>query len=463
MQPELDLIITGGTIVLPDRVAKLDIGIRNGKIQSLTPSIPYTHEVPVIQAEGLHILPGTVDIHVHFNEPGLGSWEGFQTGSAALAAGGITTYVDMPLNGVPPTTNAEHLDAKKQVAKQHSYVDYALWGGLVEGNVDQLAGLSAGGVVGFKAFMSEPGGEGEDIFTRADDTTLRAGMKEIARLGHVLALHAEDEPTVSALSKQAIAEGRTGVRDYLNSRPIEAEVIAVKRALEYSRQTNCALHFVHISSREAVDIITAAKQEGLNVTVETCPHYLVLTDQDVEDQGVLAKCAPPLRHITEQSALWEAVTLGLIDIIASDHSPCPPEMKQSDNFFEAWGGISGAQSTLLLMLEEAYHQRQIPLPAIANMLSKHPAERVGLSKSKGQIAIGMDADLVLVNLGQSHTLERDDLYDKHRQSPYVGYSFSSTVQKTMVRGHIVYDQQSGLTDTCIGQFIAYQTGGVIHG
>lgn len=463
MQPELDLIIAGGTVVLSDRVAKLDIGIRNGTIQSLTPPMTYGNEITVIQAEGLHILPGTVDIHVHFNEPGLGSWEGFQTGSAALAAGGITTYVDMPLNGVPPTVNAEHLATKKTAAEHHSYVDYALWGGLVEGNVAQLAELSVGGVVGFKAFMSEPGGEGEEIFTRADDDTLLAGMKEIARLGHVLALHAEDESTVSTLAHQAIAQGKTGVRDYLDSRPIVAEVIAVQRALDYSRQTGCALHFVHISSREAVDIITAAKQEGLNVTVETCPHYLVLTDQDMENQGVLAKCAPPLRSAEEQSALWDAVSLGLIDIIASDHSPCPPEMKQSTNFFEAWGGISGAQSTLLLMLEEGYHQRQIPLPAITNMLSKNPAQRLGLAQSKGQIEIGLDADLVLVDLNQPNTLGKEDLYDKHRQSPYIGYSFSSTVQKTIVRGHIVYDQSSGLTDTCVGQFIAYQTGGVIHG
>lgn len=463
MQPELDLIIAGGTVVLSDCVAKLDIGIRNGTIQSLTPPMTYGNEITVIQAEGLHILPGTVDIHVHFNEPGLGSWEGFQTGSAALAAGGMTTYVDMPLNGVPPTVNAEHLATKKIAAEYHSYVDYALWGGLVEGNVAQLEELSVGGVVGFKAFMSEPGGEGEEIFTRADDDTLLAGMKEIARLGHVLALHAEDESTVSTLAHQAIVQGKTGVRDYLDSRPIVAEVIAVQRALDYSGQTGCALHFVHISSREAVDIITAAKQEGLNVTVETCPHYLVLTDQDMENKGVLAKCAPPLRSAEEQSALWDAVSLGLIDIIASDHSPCPPEMKQSTNFFEAWGGISGAQSTLLLMLEEGYHQRQIPLPAITNMLSKNPAQRLGLAQSKGQIEIGLDADLVLVDLNQPDTLDKEDLYDKHRQSPYIGYSFSSTVQKTIVRGHIVYDQSSGLTDTCVGQFIAYQTGGVIHG
>jgi len=463
MQPELDLIIVGGTVVLSDRVAKLDIGIRNGRIQALTPPRIYGNEITVIQAEGLHILPGTVDIHVHFNEPGLGTWEGFQSGSAALAAGGITTYVDMPLNGVPPTVNAKHLDSKKKAAEHHSYVDYALWGGLVEGNVAQLLELSAGGVVGFKAFMSEPGGEGEDIFTRADDDTLLTGMKEIARLGHVLALHAEDESTVSTLADQAIAEGKTGVKDYLNTRPIVAEVIAVQRALDYSRQTGCALHFVHISSREAIDIITAAKQEGLNVTVETCPHYLVLTDQDMQEKGVLAKCAPPLRSATEQSALWDAVSLGLIDIIASDHSPCPPEMKQSSNFFEVWGGISGAQSTLLLMLEEGYHQRQISLPAITNMLSKNPAQRLGLAQSKGQIEIGLDADLVLIDLNQPYVLDKKDLYDKHRQSPYIGYSFSSTVQKTLVRGHIVYDNQSGLTNTCTGQLIAYQTGGVIHG
>ncbi|WP_458119260.1 allantoinase AllB [Paenibacillus sp. Z6-24] len=464
MQPNIwDCIIRGGMVVLPDRVEMLDIAIKDGRIEALLPSLSAAGDVPVMDAAGLHILPGAVDIHVHFNEPGLGAWEGFETGSAALAAGGITTYVDMPLNGIPPTVRPEYLDLKKQAAENHSYVDYALWGGLVEGNIDQLQTLSDGGVAGFKAFMSEPGGEGEDIFTRVDEQTLLEGMTEITRLGQVLALHAEDEQLVSVLAAEAQASGRTGIMDYVHSRPIEAEMLAVQQALSLARQSGCALHFVHISSREAVEIITAAKVEGMDVTVETCPHYLVLSEESMLEKGSLVKCAPPLRTKQQQDQLWEAVSAGLIDIIASDHSPCPPVMKQTDNFFTVWGGISGGQSTLMLMLEQGYHERAIALPQLMQMLAARPAERLGLGHCKGKIAAGMDADLVLVDLAGSYELTESDLQDRHKQNPYTGYSFSSHIRRTLVRGCTVYEHQLGLTGSLAGRFVARQTGGVVHG
>ncbi|WP_322922700.1 allantoinase AllB [Paenibacillus campi] len=463
MAQRLDCIVQGGLVVLPDRVEALDIGIHDGKIVALAPSLTDAQAERTIDAAGLYILPGAVDIHVHFNEPGLAAWEGFVSGSAALAAGGITTYVDMPLNGVPPTTNRERLELKQQAAQGNSYVDYALWGGLVAGNVHSLAGLAAGGVTGFKAFMSEPGGDGDDIFTRADEETLAAGMQEIARLGHVLALHAEDETIVAALAAQAQAEGRIGELDYAHARPIAAEVQAVREALRLGRETGCALHFVHISSYEAVELITAAKVAGQDVTVETCPHYLVLTEQDLLHKGVVAKCAPPLRSSAEQERLWGAVQAGMIDIVASDHSPCPPEMKLTDNFFQAWGGISGAQSTLLLMLEEAVHRRRISLPTVMSMLAQRPAERLGLAHCKGSIAVGMDADLVLVDLSRGTVLAQEHLYDKHRQSPYIGYSFSSTIVGTLVRGITVYDEATGLAAERVGRWIAYKPGGVTYG
>ncbi len=463
MARTLDCIIQGGWVVLPDRVEQLDIGIENGKIVQLAASLTGEQATRIVQADGLYVLPGSVDIHVHFNEPGLSSWEGFTTGSAALAAGGITTYVDMPLNGVPPTTNKERLQQKEQAAAGNSHVDYALWGGLVEGNVHSLAGLVEGGVPGFKAFMSEPGGDGEDIFTRADQQTLEEGMKELARLGYILALHAEDESIVSELAANALAEGRTGELDYAHSRPIEAEVSAVRHALKLGHETGCALHFVHISSLEAVELITAAKAAGQDVTVETCPHYLVLTEQDLLTKGVVAKCAPPLRTAEEQDRLWHAVQEGWIDVIASDHSPCPPEMKETDNFFTAWGGISGAQSTLLLMLEEGYHKREMKLPVLMDMLALRPAQRLGLAHAKGAIAEGLDADLVLVDLSRGKVLEQNDLLDKHRQSPYIGYSFSSTIVETLVRGTTVYDEQKGIDASRIGHAIAYKPGGVTYG
>ncbi|WP_339177018.1 allantoinase AllB [Paenibacillus sp. FSL R5-0701] len=448
-----DTIIRGARVVLKDRVEQLDIGITGEKITELSTWLTAGEATWIIEAEGLTVMPGVVDIHVHFNEPGLASWEGFRSGSAALAAGGITTYVDMPLNGVPPTTRPEAWEMKKKAAADQSYVDYAFWGGLVPGNRGELAPLAGLGAAGFKAFMSEPGGDGEDLFARADDHTLLDGMHELAKLNRVLALHAEDEGIVAELAARSIAEGKTEPMDYIRSRPVEAEVVAVARALKYGELTGCALHFVHISTREALDLITEAKRRGQDVTSETCPHYLTLTDQDVVRLGAVAKCAPPLRSSCEQEQLWDALTSGLIDGIASDHSPCPPSMKQSDNFFEIWGGISGAQSTLLIMLEDGHLQRNIDLPLLGRVLSLQPARRLGL-ESKGEIAIGKDADLVLIDWEKSTTLNTEDLLYTHKQSPYVGRTFNCQIADVFCRGHRVYNSESGLSPVPLGRHIA---------
>ncbi|APO46220.1 allantoinase [Paenibacillus xylanexedens] len=448
-----DTIIRGARVVLRDRVEQLDIGITGEKITDISTRLAAGEATRIIEAEGLTVMPGVVDIHVHFNEPGLASWEGFRSGSAALAAGGITTYVDMPLNGVPPTTRPEAWEMKMKAATDQSYVDYAFWGGLVPGNREELAPLSQLGAAGFKAFMSEPGGEGEDIFARADDHTLLDGMHELATLKRVLALHAEDEGIVAELGAKSIAEGKTEPMDYVQSRPVEAEVVAVARALKYGEQTGCALHFVHISTREALDLIAEAKRRGQDVTSETCPHYLTLVDQDVVRLGAVAKCAPPLRSSSEQEQLWDALTSGLIDVIASDHSPCPPSMKKSDNFFEIWGGISGAQSTLLIMLEDGHLQRNINLPLLGRVLSLQPARRLGL-ESKGEIAIGKDADLVLIDWERSTTLNTEDLLYTHKQSPYVGRTFNCQIADVFCRGQRVYNSESGLSHVPIGQHIA---------
>lgn len=447
-----DTIIRGARVVLKDRVEELDIGITGEKITAISTQLAAGEATRIIEADGLTAMPGVVDIHVHFNEPGLASWEGFRSGSASLAAGGITTYVDMPLNGVPPTTRPEAWEMKKKAAADQSYVDYAFWGGLVPGNRDELAPLAGLGAAGFKAFMSEPGGEGEDIFARADDRTLLDGMHEIAKLNRVLALHAEDEGIVAELAARSIAEGKTEPMDYIRSRPVEAEVVAVARALKYGELTGCAQHFVHISTREALDLIAAAKRRGQDVTSETCPHYLTLIDQDVVRLGAVAKCAPPLRSSSEQEQLWDALTSGLIDVIASDHSPCPPSMKLSDNFFEIWGGISGAQSTLLIMLEDGHLQRNIDLPLLGRVLSLQPARRLGL-ESKGEIAIGKDADLVLIDWEKSTTLNTEDLLYMHKQSPYVGRTFNCCITDVFCRGQEVYNSESGLSPEPIGRHI----------
>jgi allantoinase len=454
MEESFDVIVKKGMVVLKDEILQLDIGIRDGKIARLANSIEAETKL-VIDADGQYVLPGMVDVHVHLNEPGLGAWEGFASGSAALAAGGCTTYADMPLNGVPPTVTAAALELKRQAADGHSAVDYALWGGLVPGNLAHLEALAEAGVIGFKAFMSAPGGEGEDIFREVDELTLYEGMRRIAELGGILALHAENEALVSALAARKIAEGRVTAMDFVESRPVVAELEAVNRALFYAELTGCALHFVHISSPEAVKRIVQAKHQGMNVTLETCPHYLILTAEDMQRLGAVAKCAPPLRSKERQELLWQQVREGLIDMIASDHSPCPEPMKtvQKDHFFGAWGGISGAQSSMELIIHEGFIERGISLTQLSRMLSYAPAERFGLHPRKGEIAVSCDADLVLVDTNRSYVLTKENLLQRHPHSPYLSKIFSCQITATLCRGKLIYDVDHGILAPGAGNWI----------
>ncbi|KAA9005499.1 allantoinase AllB [Paenibacillus spiritus] len=446
MKKRFDWVITGGLAVLPGGVRRLDIGTKDGIIAALEETLDPQEAENRLDAEGQYVFPGVIDAHVHFNEPSFGHWEGFSSGSAALAAGGCTTYADMPLNGNPPTVNLEALRLKNRLAEGNSAVDYMLWGGLVPGNLEELERLAEAGVAGFKAFISNPGGEGEGRFREVDDDTLYRGMETIASFGGLLALHAESEALTKTLSDAAVRAGRTGPLDFAASRPPEAELEAVARALLYSERTGCRLHFVHISTAAALELIGEAKRRGVDVTAETCPHYLILSEQDLLRLGPLAKCAPPLRSGEEQEKLWQALKDGLIDFIASDHSPCPPEMKldPSLGFFEAWGGISGAQSSLELMFHEGVNRRKLPAALIASLLAEGPARRFGLSDRKGRIAVGLEADLAILDPGASYTLQPEHLLYRHKISPYVGMELSCRVTATLLRGQPVYTAADGL-------------------
>lgn len=452
MTVSYDCIVTNGFVILPNEVRKLDIGIRNGLIAALSDSLADATADTYLHAEGQYVLPGMIDIHVHFNEPNFEHWEGFATGSAALAAGGCTSYVDMPLNGNPPTTTPESLTLKREKALGQSAVDYTFWGGLVPGNLDHLEALFAAGVVGFKAFMSNPGGEGEGRFRETDDWTLYEGMKRVAALGGFVALHAENDNITSTLGDEAWAAGRTDARAFVASRPIIAELEAVNKALLFAELTGCKVHFVHISSMDAVEMIDRAKQRGLAVTVETCPHYLLLTEDDMAELGPVAKCAPPLRSADQKEGLWRMIREGKLDVIASDHSPCPPDLKFQEklSFFEAWGGISSAQNSMELMLDEGW-RRDIPIPVISALLSEGPAKRFGLYPRKGIIAIGSDADLAIVDPNRAYTLKPEDLLYKHKHSPYIGKEISCKITSTLVRGELIYSDDKGIVTANWGQ------------
>ncbi|KAB2337254.1 allantoinase [Cytobacillus depressus] len=432
-----DVIIKNGTIVTADSIVQGDIAIKDGKIQevSVGKSIDVAAEKE-INAEGLHILPGLIDTHVHFNEPGRTEWEGLETGSRGLAAGGATSFFDMPLNSTPPTINKANLDLKKACAEEKSIVNPYFWGGLVPENIADLKELHENGVIGFKAFMS-PSGIAD--FNHVDDETIFKGMKEIASFGSLLAVHAESTVICDQLAKEKQSQGKTSARDFVESRPIISEIEAVRRIISYAEATGCKLHVVHASSRKVVEVITEAKQRGVDITVETCPHYLALTVKDLEEKGGLAKCCPPLRDEDEVEDLWAAVANGEINVIASDHSPAPASMKTiTDNYFEGWGGISGAQSTLNIMLTEGHFKRNLPLEKIVELTATNPAKLFGLT-NKGMIAAGYDADLAIVNLNESFELKNEDLFYRHQHSPYVGMTFEGKVTTTIVNGEIVFE------------------------
>ena len=352
-----------------------------------------------------------------------------------MAAGGVTLFFDMPLNAHPPTIDADSFDQKSVAAQASSVVDFALWGGLVPNNLDSLEQLSDRGVIGFKAFMSNSGIED---FPCVDDKTLRAGMKRARRLNRLVAVHAESEKMTSDLARERLAQGQTSIREYLDSRPISAELDAIGRAIEMAGETGCDLHIVHVSCGAGIALVVSAQKLGVKVTCETCPHYLAMTEDDMLRLGALAKCAPPLRPVAAQDGLWEYLKAGQINTIGSDHSPAPPEMKTDKNFFKVWGGISGGQHTLPILITEGHVRRELPLWHLSRLVSSNVSSRFKLPNTKGRFEVGADADLALVDLKQTREVKAQDLFYRHRHSPYCGRALTGRVVHTILRGKTVY-------------------------
>lgn len=445
-----DLVIKGGNVVFHDGVRQVDIGIKNEKISCVAEEIT-AEAKEVIDATGQYVMPGMIDTHVHISEPGREEWEGFETGSKALAAGGTTSYVEMPLNAIPATINKETLDLKLEAAKEQNYVDYAFYGGLVPGNRDQLEELVDAGVPAFKCFMSAIVAQVPGDFVNVDDYDLYKGMQRLAALDQILCIHAENPVITAKLEKEMVEAGKLTALDYSDARPIFTEVEAVQRALLLAKETGCKLHFVHISSSEAIQKILEAQQDGVDVTVESCTHYFALTAEEVEDIGPRAKCQPPIRKAKDQSKLWDELMAGNIDWLTSDHSPCTEDLKQG-NLFEVWGGISGAQNNVDIMFDLAVKQRGLPVNKFADLIARTPAKRFNFPQ-KGEIAVSKDADIILVDPNDSYTLKREDLYYKNKHSAYEGRKIDCRVTKTIVRGNVVFDLDQGIVGQPKGQLL----------
>jgi allantoinase len=432
----IDLYLKNAKIVTDQEIFHGGVAIQNGKITALIRDDQDVDALEVIDLQGKVLLPGVVDAHVHFNEPGREQWEGYRTGTQAAAAGGVTTVLEMPLNSTPPTINQDLLAYKRQVVADQTVVDYGNWGGFVDNNLADLEAMNEAGVIGYKAFASASGVD----FERVNDDMLYAGLTKMRELGNVIGLHAENEWVCGYLGKQLREAGRTDRLSWCESRPPFAELETVQRAAYWAKVTGGNLHVVHVSIPEGIQHIARAKENGLHVTAETCPHYLFFDHQDFERIGPAAKCAPPIRSRETVEKLWECVLGGLVDTIGSDHSPCTWDEKEKgmDNIWKAWGGISGIQLMLPALLSEGVNKRGLSLTSLVRMLSSNPARLFGLFPQKGSIRVGSDADLVVVDLEKEWTLSADQLFYKNKFSAYVGSTFKGQVVRTLVRGRTVF-------------------------
>jgi len=390
-----------------------------------------------IEARGLHVFPGVVDAHAHVNEPGREEWEGWHAATRGAAAGGVTTLADMPLNSLPPTVDAAAFRAKESRAARSAIVDYALWGGLVGADPAPLRDLADMGVVGLKAFLC-PSGVPE--FPHLDAGTVAPALAAATAAGHLVAVHAEDEALIAKGAEQLHAMGRRDRGAWLESRPPAAERRAIQRVADAARESGARVHVVHASSSTAVTAVHHARERGANITVETCPHYLTFSAEDVDRVGPALKCAPPIRDSSSRERLWQHVLAGDVDLIASDHSPCTVELKArgDDDIWEAWGGVTGIQSLLPVTLTEGVHRRGLKLAALARLVAGAPARLLGIWPQKGAIRPGADADLALVALEREWTLESAALQARSGLSPYVGRTFRGAVVRTLVRGVTVF-------------------------
>ncbi|WP_395659648.1 allantoinase AllB [Nocardioides sp.] len=411
-----DLVLRARRAVVGGAERPVAVVVRDGRVAEVAAYDDVSGPGVVTLADDEVLLPGLVDTHVHVDEPGRTEWEGFASATRAAAAGGVTTIVDMPLNSIPATTTVDALDEKRSVARDQVHVDVAFWGGAVPGNLGDLAPLHAAGVLGFKCFLLD---SGVAEFPPLDAAQLRAAMAETARLGALMIVHAEDGSQVTT------AHG-TAYDGFLDSRPPTAEVRAIDLVVATARETGSRAHVVHLSAADALPSF-----RGSEVSVETCPHYLVLAAEDVPDGATQFKCCPPIRDAANRDRLWAALAAGEIDFVVSDHSPCPAELKRG-GFAEAWGGIASLQLSLPLVWTAA-RERGHSLVDVARWMATGPARRVGLS-GKGEIAPGSDADFCVLAPDETFRVDAAALHHRHPVSPYDGRTLTGTVRRTWLRG-----------------------------
>jgi allantoinase len=436
--PELDTVFRARRVLTTAGIVPRCVGVRDGSIVAIEPYGDSLQAPEVVEvADDEVLMPGLVDTHVHVNEPGRTEWEGFETATRAAAAGGITTIVDMPLNSIPPTVDVDALAVKREAAAPQAHVDVGFWGGAIPGNRPQLRGLHDAGVFGFKCFLLHSGVE---EFPHLDADELEEDLAEIAGFDALMIVHAEDS---RAIDRAPSPRGES-YSHFLRSRPRGAENVAVAQVIERARWTGARAHVLHLSSSDALPMIASAKREGVQITVETCPHYLVFTAEEIAEGATQFKCCPPIREAVNRELLWQGLRDGIIDCIVSDHSPSTIDLKELDSgdFGVAWGGISSLQVSLAAVWTQA-RSRGFELTDVSRWMAGRPAQLARMTR-KGLLALGYDADVVTFAPDEAFVVDVARLQHKNPVTPYDGRALAGVVRTTWLRGERVdFDRPRG--------------------
>ena len=427
------LTVRSERVVLPDGVRPAAILVRDGRITRVGAYHEQAPAIPLVDAGSLVVMPGLVDTHVHLNDPGRADWEGFESGTRAAAAGGVTTLVDMPLNSIPATTTCNGLQSKLVAAQGRCHVDVAFWGGVVPGNASELEPLARAGVLGFKCFLSPSGVE---EFEHVSEGDLREALPILARIDRPLLVHAELPAELRAADSSADPRAYA---TWLSTRPARAERAAVDMLVGLAREFHARIHIVHLATGDALDHLRAARADGVRVSAETCPHYLAFCAEEIAAGATAYKCAPPIRERSEREVLWQGLASGDISLVATDHSPAPPSIKALDtgDFMAAWGGVASLQLGLPAVWTGA-SARGFGLDDVARWMGEGPASLAGLG-TKGRIEAGCDADLVFFAPDEEFVVEPSQLQHRHPVTPYAGRTLRGVVRRTLLRGETIYE------------------------
>jgi allantoinase len=448
---QVDVVVKSGKIVTANSIIEAGVAIDKGKFVAIAKDGDLPAAKKVIDAKGNLILPGVIDEHVHFLDMNSTDYEDYITGSTAAAVGGVTTVLDMPLC-IPATVTLETFEEKKEVAMKKFLIDFALYGGAVPGNVDEIPKMAKAGAIGFKAMMA---GSVPGFFEMLDDGMLVDAFKAIADCGSVIALHAENDAIINYLEKKLKNAGRKDVLAFFESRPVMQEIEAISRAIMLAKETKCHLHIIHVSCPQGIDLIYQKKVEGQRITCETGPQYLILSEDDMVRLGPYIKFAPPVRSKPETEKLWDQLSEGKIETLGSDHGPHPKENKEKgwENIWNAGNGALAVETILPLMLSEGVNKNRISIQRLVSVLCENPAKIFGIYPQKGTIQVGSDADLVIADMNKEHVIEAAKLHSKQKHTPFEGLKVKGMPILTMVRGEVIVKDGQVMGKPGYGKFI----------